>query len=285
MLEFDRVSFGFGNERIIHEVSFTINRGEFVVLLGENGAGKSTLCRLCNGLLRPVSGTVRLNGKDTKTVKTSVLARTVGYLFQNPDQQLCQNTVREEIMFGLEYAIPDGKDAAIKNAAAERERRCGEMLALFSLDGGRAPFGLSRGERQQTALASVLARKPELLILDEPTTGLDYRECMTIMGVISALHREGTTILMISHDMEVAADFARRALVLSRGRLLGDGPIRQVMKDQPLLNEASLLPAQIPALALQLGPAFDEVFTLDEMVAVVEHSAPPAGEIAGKEAQ
>jgi energy-coupling factor transport system ATP-binding protein len=265
MVRFERVFFRYGGETVIEDVSFEIGRGEFVALLGENGAGKSTLCRLCNGLLKPSSGTVWVQDRNTKEVKVSLLARSVGYLFQNPDRQLCQNTVREEILFGLEYVL-----AAGRTPAPEGERRCEEMLALFSLDGNRAPFTMSRGERQQAALASVLARQPPLLILDEPTTGLDYRECMAIMAVLSRLHREGTTILMITHDMEVAADFAGRVLVLNRGRIIGDGPIKGVMKDKPLLDRASLLPAQIPALALALGPGFEDVFTLDDMTALMD---------------
>jgi energy-coupling factor transport system ATP-binding protein len=283
VLRFERVGFGYAantpggaspgdQQTIINDVSFTIKSGEFVALLGENGAGKSTLCRLANGLLKPTGGKVFLADTDTRKVKTSVLARRAGYLFQNPDRQLCQTSVREEILFGLEYTLADtGLSAA--DMEAEKQRRCDEMLALFGLDGGRDPFGLSRGERQQVALASVLARRPELLILDEPTTGLDYRECMTIMEIISDLHVKGTTILMISHDMEVVGDFAQRALVLSRGALIGDGPVRQIMKDQALLEQASLLPAQIPALALSLGRGFEQVYTVDEMVAAVGSGA------------
>lgn len=267
-MRFEHTGFGYpagGQQAIINNVSFTIKPGEFAALLGENGAGKSTLCRLGNGLLKPTAGKVFLAGLDTRKVKTSVLARRAGYLFQNPDRQLCQTSVREEILFGLEFAL-FGAGLSAADLGTEKQRRCEEMLALFGLDGSRDPFGLSRGERQQCALASVLARRPELLILDEPTTGLDYRECMTIMEIISDLHARGTTILMISHDMEVVADFARRALVLSKGRLIGDGPVKQIMKDQALLEQASLLPAQIPALALSLGQGFEEVYTVDEMV-------------------
>jgi energy-coupling factor transport system ATP-binding protein len=191
----------------------------------------------------------------------------VGFLFQNPDRQLCQYTVREEILFGLEYVLAGSSPAEIE---AEKNRRCEEMLSLFNLEGSRDPFGLSRGERQQCALASVLARKPALLILDEPTTGLDYRECITIMGIISGLNAEGTTIVMISHDMEIVADFAKRCLVLSRGRLIGDGPVKQVMKDKELLEKASLLPAQISSLALQLGTGFETVFSVEDMVSAAE---------------
>jgi energy-coupling factor transport system ATP-binding protein len=279
MLKFDHVSFsypayaaGTTPQGIITDVSFEMSRGEFVALIGENGAGKSTLCRLCNGLLKPLSGKVTLDGRDTRSVKTSVLARSVGYLFQNPDRQLCQNTVREEIRFGLEYAFAGAGLSPVK-LEDEKNRRCEEMLELFGLDGNRDPFGLSRGERQQCALASVLARRPELLVLDEPTTGLDYRECMTIMDIISGLHAGGAAIIMISHDMEVVADFARRCLVLSRGRLIGDGPAKEIIRNKKLLDEASLLPSQIVSLALALGRGFEEVFTIDDMAGATEHAA------------
>jgi energy-coupling factor transport system ATP-binding protein len=285
MLKFDHVSFGYGDEGAVSDVSFEIKAGEFVALLGENGAGKSTLCRLANGLLKPSSGTVTVDGHNTRRVRTSVIARSVGFLFQNPDRQLCRNTVRDEISLGLLPYAPDNADA---------RRRCDEMLALFSLDGSRDPFSMSRGERQQTALASVLASRPRLLILDEPTTGLDCRERGKTMEIISRLNDEGTTILMISHDMEITADFAKRALVLSQGKLLADGGIREIMRARVLLETASLLPAQMPALAMMLSEqegragrggaiTFDEdgggvpealdlsaVFTLDDMLSFAD---------------
>jgi energy-coupling factor transport system ATP-binding protein len=264
MLKFDHAGFGYslrGEDQavILENISFEVTRGEFIALLGENGAGKTTLCKLANGLLKPTAGKVLVAGEDTRSVKVSRIARNVGYLFQNPDRQICRNTVREEILFGLEFALADF-------SAAKAQAACEEMLALFNLDGNRDPFGLSRGERQQCALASVLARRPELLILDEPTTGLDYRECMTIMEIIAALNAGGTTVFMITHDMEVAADFAHRAMVLSNGKLIGDGPVRKILKDKPLLDRASLLPPQIAALSLRLGEKFSNVFTLDEMI-------------------
>ncbi|GHV95971.1 hypothetical protein AGMMS50293_22910 [Spirochaetia bacterium] len=273
MLKCEQICFNYGTTAVITDVSFELPRGEFAALLGENGAGKSTLARLCSGLLRPSSGKVTAAGRDTRAVKPSLLARQVGYLFQNPDRQLCQNTVREEILFGLDYALASyapGSGLSKGELENEKKRRCDEMLDLFGLDGNRAPFGLSRGERQQCALASVLARRPQILILDEPTTGLDYRECVTIMDIISRLHREGATILMITHDMEVAADFACRALILSGGRLIGDGKVKDVMKDRELLSRASLLPSQICSLALTLGPGFEDVFSVEDMVRAAE---------------
>ena len=272
MLRFEDAGFDYGERAVIDHVSFAVERGDFAALLGENGAGKSTLCRLSNGLLKPRRGRVLLGGRDTRQVKASVLARRVGYLFQNPDRQLCKNTVKEEILFGLDFVLDaaDGARGAMSPSRREEEkkRRLEEMLDLFHLDGGREPFGLSRGERQQVALAGVLARKPEFLILDEPTTGLDYRECTAIMDIIAGLNAGGTTILMISHDMEVVADYARRALVLSGGRLIADDSVRRIMGNRALLEQASLLPAQIPGLARMLGPPFAEAFTVEEMLSL-----------------
>lgn len=291
MLKFEQTCFKYqgGEEEpssILKDISFEIKPGEFVALLGENGAGKSTLCKLAIGLLKPVKGKVFVMGDDTQLVKVSRIAKKAGYLFQNPDRQLCRNTVREEIMFGLEFAlagVSSGAKTQKKKAAsdleAEKIRRCDEMLELFKLDGNRDPFGLSRGERQQCALASVLARQPALLILDEPTTGLDYRECVTIMEIIMRLNTgskgDKTTVFMITHDMEVAADFAQRALVLSGGELIGDGPVREILKDKPLLDRASLLPPQIASLSMSIAGQqniFKDVFSLDEMCAAIEQT-------------
>jgi len=281
MLKFENVGFNYsqGKSTIIKDVSFEVTNGEFVVLLGENGAGKSTICRLANGLLKPLTGKVFVAGDDTASVKISKIARNVGFLFQNPDRQLCSNTIRDEIRFGLEAALD--KNLSPAEIEAEKNRRCDEMLELFKLDGKRDPYGLSRGERQQCALATVLARQPQLLILDEPTTGLDYRECVTIMEVIIKLNsassgisskasNSGTTVFMITHDMEVAADFSRRALVLSNGMLIGDGPTREILKDKTLLDRASLLPPQIVSLVMRCAPFAKErlgnVFSLGEMI-------------------
>lgn len=264
MIRFDKVGFRYGKTEILRDLSFTLGKGEFAALVGANGAGKSTLCRLCNGLLKPSAGSVTVDGRDTRRVKTSELARFVGFLFQNPDRQICQNTVRDELCFGLRCILGDGPEAR-----EEIGRRCEETLEAFGLDGGHDPFSMSRGERQQVAIASLVACRPEVLVLDEPTTGLDYRECMRVMELMRALNRAGATILMISHDMEVVSDFARRVLVLADGRLIADGPARAVLSDEATLREASVLPPQIPALALRLGPDFDGVTTVGEMCGAV----------------
>ncbi len=261
MLKFDHVSFAYGKENTIDDISFHINKGDFVAIIGENGAGKTTLAKLCNGLLKPNKGSVTVNGLDTRTARTSRIARSVGFLFQNPDRQICQKTIREEILFGLQFTVEN---------TAEREERCEAVLKEFGFDGSHDPFSKSRGERQRIALASLLACEPEVLILDEPTTGLDWRECMQIMDLVQKRSAAGTTVLMVCHDMELVQDFAKRILVVTQGRLIGDGPMEQIMTNEPMLEQASVSSAQIPALAMRFHGEFDHIFTAEQMAEAIE---------------
>jgi energy-coupling factor transport system ATP-binding protein len=260
MIVFDNVEYSSGGREIIKNVSFHLRRGNFTALIGPNGAGKSTLSRLCGGLLKPTSGSVTTNGFDTRKTKTSCIARFTGFLFQNPDRQICKNSVKEEILFGLEN-IGCGKE--------EAEKRCLGVIERFGFDGDAAPFSLSRGERQRLALASVVALEPELLILDEPTTGLDAIERSKTMDAVRGLNRSGATVLMVSHDMELVAAYADEVMVLKDGRLEAQGPVRDILKNSGLLADASLLPPQMADLALQLGSGFEDVFTMDEMEAAI----------------
>ena len=261
MIEFQHVSFGYDGGRTISDISFRLEKGEFVAVIGENGAGKTTISKLCNGLLKPTQGRVLVNGMDTKTTRVSRIARSVGFLFQNPDRQICRNTVREEILFGLTLTVDD---------PTERARRLEKTLSEFSFDPDRNPFSLSRGERQRLALASLMACEPDVMILDEPTTGLDYRECMEVMERIAARNRAGATVFMVCHDMEVVQDFARRVLVLAGGTFIGDGLTGEIMTDRALLERASVAPAQIPQLALRFGDQFTGVFTVTQMADAIE---------------
>ncbi len=205
----------------------------------------------------PDKGHIYVEGEDTKKLRTSAIARKVGFLFQNPDRQICQNTVEEEIAFGPR--IQGRSEEEIKSFTEE-------MLETFELKGDWFPFTRSRGERQRIALASVLACKPRMVILDEPTTGLDYRECIRIMDYISDLNKkEGLTVFMVSHDMELVQDYAKRVLVFTDGQLVADGPVNTIMKDMPVLKKAKVLPAQIPMLALRFGDRFADVYSVEEM--------------------
>ena len=260
MIRLEHVSFGYEqNGPTVKDVSFHIRKGEFAAILGANGAGKTTTVKLIDGLIRPTSGRVYINGADTATSRVSERARHVGFLFQNPDRQICQNTVREELTFGLRTVKGELGDGAIGE-------RVSEVLEQFGFSGDEEPFALSRGERQRIALASLIAVKPEILILDEPTTGLDYRECTHIMDLIASMNEtEQTTVVLVCHDMEVVQSYVSRALVMAGGHLLADGPVRTIFRDRELMERASLLPPQITELALRLGKGFEETDTVEEM--------------------
>ncbi|MBQ3667834.1 MAG: energy-coupling factor ABC transporter ATP-binding protein [Clostridia bacterium] len=264
MIKLENVSFAYAAAGpTVENLSFHVEKGEFVALLGANGAGKTTTVKLIDGLIKPTKGRVLVNGEDTAKTRVSRRARQVGFLFQNPDRQICKNTVREEIAFGLRAARGDLGEDGIKN-------RVEETLAAFHFTGEEEPFSLSRGQRQRVALASVLAVEPQILILDEPTTGLDYSECCHIMDTISRMNRDGqVTVVMVCHDMEVVLDYAQRALVMAGGRLLGDGPVGKIFRDRELMERASVLPPQITGLAMRLGEGFENADTAEELAAVV----------------
>ena len=270
MIQFKNVVSSYdGVTPILKDVSFTIDDGDFVAFVGTNGAGKSTTMRLCNGLLKPDSGEVLIDGMPTTRLRTSELARRVGFLFQNPDRQICCGTVREELLFGF---------TAQGGITPEAEERVDAIVREFGFDPEAEPYLLNRGTRQLLALASIIVMETPVIILDEPTTGLDYRECMKVMEVIERLHKQGTTVIMVCHDMEVVADFAERVIVMTGGKVIDQGPTFQVMRNPETMRAADLIPAQITDISMRLAEqlpslvsdAFADANTVDEMVAALE---------------
>lgn len=273
MIECDSVRFGYGKTKdaeLIHGISLSIEDGEFVALTGENGAGKSTFSKLLAGILKPSDGKICVNGIDTKKAKNSVLAKTTGFLFQNPDRQLCTYTVRDEIAFG-QKALKTGTEEEIS-------KRTEKIIERFGFNPDEAPFSLSRGQRQRLALASIIAVEPKVMILDEPTTGLDYKECMEIMSAVKELNKNGTTVIMVCHDMELVLDFARRMIVLANGKIEADGKTLEIMRSKEVLQKACLLPPQIIQIALELEEKFpgrfnfENVRTADELAAKIQEA-------------
>lgn len=269
MIEFRDVHASYdGSAPILKGVSFTIRDGEFVAFVGTNGAGKSTTMRLMNGLLKPDAGQVLIDGVPTSDLRTSELARRVGFLFQNPDSQICCNTVREELLFGFKALGLDGPDA---------DSRVDAIVEEFAFDPDDDPFLLNRGARQLLALASIVVLAPPVVVLDEPTTGLDYRECVKVMDIIRRIHERGTTVVMVCHDMEVVADYAARCIVMSGGEVVDDAPTFDVLRNRETLERASLVPPQIVELSLELGREMPHLAdgpvgranTVDEMAAAV----------------
>ena len=229
---------------ILKGVNFTVCDGEFVAFVGTNGAGKSTTMRLVNGLIKPEVGEVLIDGVPTTQLKTSEIARRIGFLFQNPDNQICCGTVREELQFGFR-ALGRLDDAACSRVDA--------IIEEFGFNPDDDPFLLNRGTRQLLALASIVVLETPVVVLDEPTTGRDFRECMKVMDVIRNMHRSGTTVIMVCHDMEVVGDFAERVIVMSDGRVIDEGPTFDVLRNRRTLEQANLVPPQIVDISLGLS--------------------------------
>ena len=245
MIEFKNVSASYDGELpILCDVSFRIPDGDFVAFVGTNGAGKSTTMRLINGLLKPSSGQILIDGVPTTQLRTSQLAAKVGFLFQNPDRQICCSTVREELLFVF---------CAQGRADAEAEAKVDAMIERFGFDGDAEPLLLNRGTRQLLALASIIGMEPPVVVLDEPTTGLDFRECAKVMDVIAELNARGTTVIMVCHDMEVVADYAKRVIAMTAGQVVADGETFAVLRDRDVLARTHLLPPQMVDVSLRLA--------------------------------
>ena len=253
MLEIINVQFSYpGQVSAVSEVSLNIGPAEFIGLAGRNGSGKTTLTRLMVGLAKPSSGSVLLDGKETRHCGPEVMARSVGYVFQNPDRQIFRDTVAEEVSFGPEQ---------LGWAEAERKAAVDEALKMAGLTelADAYPRSLSRNLRQKTAIASALALKPRLLILDEPTSGQDVEESIQLMQLLGQLNRNGLSILLVTHDMELLLEYTRRAVVLHQGNKVFDGPTEKLFFDPksdlekwglriPVAAElAHKLPENIPA--------------------------------------
>ncbi len=238
-------------------VSCAIRRGEFVAILGQNGSGKTTLVKHLNGILTPTAGDIRLSGQSLRGQPLTRLSRLVGLVFQNPDHQIFAERIRDEVAFGPRLqGLAEGEIA----------RRVDEALEAVDLAGAGDldPFVLTKGSRQRVAVASTLATKPEVIILDEPTTGLDHRELEGMMALIQRLNQAGHTILIITHAMAVAAAYARRGILMRNGRIVRDGTAREIFSDESSLLELGLTPPPAVQVANRLGvPAL----TLDELVA------------------
>jgi len=227
-------------------ITLQIARGEFVALIGKNGAGKTTLAKHLNGLLKPTDGKVTINSKDTRKHSIGELSRSVGYVFQNPDHQIFCPSVREEVAFGLR-TIGGLSETEIESRTIDALRTVGlEKVA------DRHPFTLGKGERQKLAVASVLARAPEVLVIDEPTTGLDREGGQIMMEVIRKLHADGHTIIVITHDMQLAADYAERVIVMTEGRVMADGSPEEIFLQPELLRRAALTMPPVAELSLAL---------------------------------
>ncbi len=258
VLNIDRLWFSYGDRAALRDIKITLNNGEFIAIMGRNASGKTTLVKHLNGLLRPGKGKVILNGIDTGRYSIGELSRWIGYVFQNPNDHLFADTVEEEVAFSL-------KNRGV--APEEINKSVEQMLRRFKLTDYRKvyPRSLSGGEKQRLALASVLVTGPRIIILDEPTRGMDYALKQELTGFLTDYCKSGNTVVMVTHDVETVAECADRVILLSEGRVVVDGSRREV------LSKALLFSPQVNRLAQALSGygVSDTTLTVDEMMSQI----------------
>lgn len=241
------VSFTYpGGVKALDHISLWISPGEKVAIIGQNGAGKTTLVRHLNGLLLPDAGTVEIGDTNISSKSVAELASRVGYVYQNPDDQLFRRTVKDEITFG---------PANLKYPAERIKTLLEEAVSLTDLTGKEDvnPYDLSLTWRKMVTLASIISMDTPILIFDEPTTGQDANSIRRIGNIIETLHQRGKTILTITHDIDFCAEHFDRVIVMGQGKILLDGPVAEVFIQREILASTDVQPPQITRLGEKLG--------------------------------
>jgi len=250
--------------RALNGVSLKIPEGDYVGFIGRNGSGKTTLVKMFDGLLRPTKGEVLLGGEETASKSVPQLARFVGYNFQNPDDQIFARTVREELEFAPKNLKLPPEEITRAVEAVARDLELSQYLEAN-------PFSLSQGLRRRVAIGSTLTLDPKVLVVDEPTTGQDYSRAKVVMELCKRLNEKGKTILIISHNMDLIAEYCRYVYVLKDGSLLTEGTPKRVFSQPETLMETSIVPPQITRIFQQMTkPALPhDVLTMGEALGVL----------------
>ncbi|VBB06778.1 abc transporter [Lucifera butyrica] len=260
MLELRNIQFAYHpSTPVLRNISLTVTQGEFLAVIGRNGSGKTTLTRLIMALKKPTGGEILLHGRPAGHLTPADMARHIGYVFQNPDRQIFRDTVALEASYGPEQLgySPQQTEALTREALA--------AVGLSSLTGAYPP-SLSRGQKQRLAIASALTMKPAMLILDEPTSGQDARERERLAVLLTTLHQAGLTILLITHDMDLLAACAQRAIVMSQGEKVFDGPAASLFQDMDQLKKWGLTEPAVLSISRQLVPrGVTPTFSLEEL--------------------
>lgn len=247
VIKIKNLSFEYEKQKtILKDINLDVYKGEFLAIVGENGSGKSTLALHLNGLLKSNKGNVLINGIDTRKTKVAELSKIVGYVFQDPDQQIFADSIDEEISFGPRN---------LKIGEKEISKRVTEALNYTKMEKLRHndPFSLSFGQKKRITIASILAMKPQIIILDEPTTALDMKTAESVMSLVKGLNKKGHTIIMITHDMELVAEYAERVVVMKNGEILDVDEVRNIFKNKELLQKANLIEPELVKLGKLVG--------------------------------
>lgn len=245
LLELKNISFGYNKKKeILHDVSFKIKKGEMVSIVGRNGAGKSTISKLICGLYKPSSGSVIFNGRDIKGDTIKERSPYIGMVMQNPNQMLSKVMIFDEVALGLRAA------GASEEEIKERVHKALKVCGLYEYRNWPIS-ALSFGQKKRVTIASILVMNPELIILDEPTAGQDFRHYTEIMEFLLKLNKEGVTILMITHDMHLMLEYTRHAIVLSKGQKLADDAAVNILTNSDIIREANLKETSVFELAVK----------------------------------
>ena len=245
-LQINKLHFSYTDEtEVLKNITLTLEK-ESTAIIGQNGSGKTTFVKLLKGLLKPTSGTIHYNGVDITEYTAAKLAKHIGMVFQNPNDQIFKNKVIDEVLFGP-LNIGQSQEDANKNAI--------EALKKVGMDQylEKNPYDLSLAERKMISIASVLAMKPDVIIFDEPTMGQDYKGKQLIKEIIYECRKQGKLVLCILHDMDFAAEVFERIIVLNQGKVLLDGNPREVFTNEQVLKQAHLEQPYIMQIAKQLN--------------------------------
>jgi energy-coupling factor transport system ATP-binding protein len=247
LVEFRNVDFGYDKERtVLHGINLSIHKGDIIALLGANAAGKTTMVKHAIGLLKPVAGSVLVQGKDTKNLSVAEIASTLGYVFQSPSHMLFAPTVREELSFGPKNLKHDTEDI---------EKAVVESLEIVNLSEmiDTPPLAMSFGQQKRISIAAILAMHSKILVMDEPTAGQDYKNYIDFMNSIVQLP-SFDAILFITHDIDLAQIFANRVLLFNNGQIMADGSPYEVMKDAQRLTDCRLVASSLLQENLKFYP-------------------------------
>ncbi len=247
----------------LKNISLNVDKGEFLAIMGQNGAGKTTLIRTLNGLLRPSKGVIYIEGEDISLKTVATLSKRVGIIFQNPMHQLFSNTIEDELKFSL------------KNLGLNKEEitvNINTFLEKFNLSKyrDRSPLNLSGGESKKLAIASIICRDPRILVFDEPTLGQDAKEIKFFIDLINHELTKNKTIVVVTHNVEFTIEYVPRTVLMAQGKIIADGPTKDVLSNEILLKESSLIMPQVYQLKNELkNIGFDipeEIYRESDMI-------------------